>query len=547
MTIIWHPLFLPISILTLGALALPLARQRRWSAPLAAALAGAALVSLGALGRRLPLEGVVSFWRPLAVFGTPLTFGLQEGNWGLAMALVTSSALTLLARCCDTSRPSPVQAALVLACTAAGVAALSATSFVTLILAWGLIDLLTAAMLAHYGPRGARRGVLTLVNGGLGAGALWAATLLAQPEGVSGFLRLAHFDGRAAALLQVAVILRLGLVPVHLWRPIDVGVSPAQLLPVVVIPTLLGFDLLTFLPALTAGLPPTLFALAAATALVGGFGAWSESDERRGLMGLVLAETGLAVLAVANAGQQAIATARVAAIAWALGSTVVALTPGWSGRRFWRGLPSLVALLSLLGLPATLGFVVRLTIYSGLEADLLALVVALLGESFALAALLRFWLWGEQASLPHRPVWEGVYLGLFGLAGAALVVTGLTPERFVRHGAGAGGGLPTLSEMMRQGGVTGWAGWAIPLVAGLTLFIAGEGLRQRLEGGWRGLGALLRLEWVYGLVYLAGRGGARLIRGLSTVVEAEGALLWTIVFILMVVLFLTNGGAGPGG
>jgi multicomponent Na+:H+ antiporter subunit A len=548
----WTSLLAPVSILALTALIVWLLGMRwrsRWLSAVAASGTGLTLLTLWRLQTVLPIEGVALSWRPLALFGAPLTFGADAASWSLATLLTAVGALSLLACCISAERVNPAWIALVLASSAVGIAALFATSFVALVMTWGLTDLLLAAGLLHHGQRGVRRAGLTLFSGVVAAAAIWAAPLLVQAEGVSGFLRLTHLTGASTSLLQIAVILRLGLVPLHLWRPIDLTAAPAQLISFVVIPTLMGFDLLTYLvgePALTTGLPAPIFILAAVTALVGGIGAWSETDERASLASVMVAETGLAVLAVANAGQQAVAAAIAAGIAWALGVTVFALTPGWSGRRFWRSGPSLIALLSLLGVPATLGFVARLTIYSGLEADLLALIVALVGESFAVAALIRLWVWAEPRPLPTQRFLELLYLAMFTLAAAALILTGLAPERFSGWDQGAKTTLPKLAELIDKGGAAGWAGWALPLVAGLALFVAGEGLRQRLEGGWRGLGALLRLEWIYGLVYIAIRWIARLLRGIVGVVEGEGALLWTAVILLIILLYLTGANGGPG-
>jgi multicomponent Na+:H+ antiporter subunit A len=535
------PLFIPILILVLGALVLPLlgaVPRMRGLCMVAVGVAGLALAALVYLGTLLPLEGVASLWRPQAVFGAPLAFEAEASNWGLASVLVATTFLSLLACYVSAERPTTASMALILMETACGVAALFATSFAALIVAWGATDVVLSLALLRHGPKGVRRAGLALFSGTLATGALWAAPLLTQ--GISGFLELAHFSGSSADLLQIAVILRLGLVPLHLWRPIDLETEPAQLIPLVVIPTLLGFDLLTHLPALTAGLPSILFALAGVTALVGGFVAWSETEERLSLAGVMVAQTGLAVLAVANAGQQAVAIAVAAAIAWALGITVFALPPGWSGRYFWRGLPSFLALLSLAGLPATLGFVARFVAYSGLEADLLALGVALLGEIFVVAAMVRLWFWAEPRPLPARLPLEVIYLLSFVPAVVALFWTGLSPDLFAGRGQDAA--LPPLGDLIRQGGVAGWAGWALPVVAGVMLFVVGEGLRQRMEGGWRGLGGLLRLEWVYGLFYLLLRQVGRVLRGVSGVVEGEGALLWTLVILLILLLYLTGGG-----
>ncbi len=537
------PLLLPIFILILGALLLPLLNlipRMRGLGIVATATAGSALGALLWLRSALPIKQVVSAWSPLALFGAPLTFEANASSHALATVLVTVTGLSLLACCLSEEKIRLTNATLMLGSTGAGVAALFASSFVALVVTWGITDILLTLALSRYGPKGVRRAGLTLFSGILATSALWAAPLLNQAQGISGFLNLAHFSGPSASLLQMAVILRLGLVPLHLWRPIDLETKLAQLVPLAIIPTLLGFDLLTYLPALTAGLPSTLFALAGATVLVGGFVAWSETDERLSIANVLVAETGLAVLAVANTGQQAIAVVIASAIAWALSTTIFALTPGWNRQYFWRGLPALLALFSLTGLPATLGFVVRFTAYSGLGADLLALAIALLGESFVIAALIRLWLWAEPRPLPARRPLEALYLLIFGLSALTLILFGLSPQLFT--GRGQDTMLPSLTELMRQGGVAGWAGWALPLVAGVTLFLAGEGLRQRLEASWRGLGTLLRLEWVYGLFYIIMHQGARLVRGTASVVEGEGALLWTAVFLLLILLYITGNG-----
>jgi formate hydrogenlyase subunit 3/multisubunit Na+/H+ antiporter MnhD subunit len=539
---------LPILILILGAFVLLLLEavpRIRYFCLIATGFAGMALLALMRLVSSLPLEVVASSWRPLALFGAPLTIEVNLGNWILATVLVGVTFLSLLAFCVSSDGSRPSRVALILMVAGAGMAALFVTSFVALVVAWGAVDVLLGAALLPHGHKGRRRAGLALLSGLLATSALWAASLLNQTEGISNFIHLADFAGQSATLLQVALVLRLGLVPLHLWRPIDLDAEPGQLIPLVVVPTLLGFDLLTYLPALTAGLPSVLFALAALTVLVGGFVAWSESEERLSLAGVVVAETGLAVLAVANAGEQAVATAIAAAVAWSLGVTVFALMPGWSGRQFWHSVPSLLTLLSLLGIPAFLGFVVRFTAYSGLEADLLVLSVAILGEAFVVAALVRLWFWAEPRPLPSNGWLQGAYLVLFIGLSLLLLYTGLTPEILARRIDGTA--LLALNEFMDQGGIAGWAGWALPLVGGLTLFLAGEGLRQRLESGWRGLGGLLRLEWVYGLVYLLIRQVGRLLRGVSSIVEGEGALLWTVVILLIIVLYLTGGSVGPSG
>jgi hypothetical protein len=542
------PLAVPTLTLLLGALVLSLLGKIPRGPILCivgASVSGLALVVLWRLALNTPSDWVLASWRPLLLFGTPLAFGIRAGDVILASTLVGTVLLSFVAGCSSSRLLIPANLTLTLAAAGAGIVALFATSLVALVAAWVVTDVLLAVVVMRYGQAGVRRAGLALMSSILATAALWAAPLLAQSEGMSGFIDLAHFSGPSATLLQIAVILRLGLVPFHLWRPIDLDIELPQLIPLIVIPTLLGFDLLTYLPALTAGLPTALFMLAAVTVLVGGFVAWSESEERPSLAGVMVAETGMAVLSVANAGQQAVAVAVAAAVAWALSIAVFSLTPGWSGRRFWRGIPSLLALLSLLGLPPLLGFVVRFTAYSGFDAGLVALGVALIGESFVIASLVRLWYWAEPRPFPQQRLSEGVYLVIFALSALVLVFFGLFPRAFA--GTIQNATLQDLGVIVQSGNVAGWAGWALPLVAGVTLFFLGEGLRQRLEGGWRGLGALLRLEWVYGLFYVALRGVVSLVRGVSSVVEGEGALLWTMIVLLIILIFLTGNGVGPLG
>lgn len=547
------PLLVPISILLLGAilvLVLEAVPRFRFTGIVAALLGMAAWVAVLQIrfAVQLPLDGIASRWSPLVLFGVPLTFRIDTIAWGLLITLVGVGTLTLFARAVFAGRSSEErdgwvllgETSVALALMGTGAAALTASSFVTLIIAWGATDLMLAIALALYGRAGARQAALALLTGILATGAVWAAYLLREQEGISGFLDLAHFTGRPAWLLQVAVILRLGLVPLHLWRPIDLDVELPQIGPLILTPTLLGLSLLIQLPALTDGLPTALSNLAALTIVLGGGIAWSQTDERRSIIGLSMAETGLAVLAVANGGEYAVPVAFAASVAWGLSMGAFALAPGWTSlRAAWQAWPGFLALLSILGLPLTLGFVTRLVAYSGLEAGLLALVIALVGESLAVAAALRLWWWPEPRPMPERRRFQLPYLLMFGVAAVSLIVLGLMPTWFV--GPTKDNALPTLSELLTWGGITGWAGWAFPLITGFTLFLVGEGMRQRLEQGWQRFSQLLRLEWLYLLILALADQIGRFVRGLNGVLEGEGSLLWTTIALLIILLYLRGG------
>ncbi len=55
------------------------------------------------------------------------------------------------------------------------------------------------------------------------------------------------------------------------------------------------------------------------------------------------------------------------------------------------------------------------------------------------------------------------------------------------------------------------------------------------------------MEWIYGFVFVVLRGVGDVVRGASRVVEGEGALLWTAMILLIILLYVTGNGGQPGG
>jgi hypothetical protein len=54
------------------------------------------------------------------------------------------------------------------------------------------------------------------------------------------------------------------------------------------------------------------------------------------------------------------------------------------------------------------------------------------------------------------------------------------------------------------------------------------------------------LEWIYRLLFVAMNWVATLLRGVAGLIEGEGALLWTTLILLIILLYLTGNGGPPG-
>ncbi|RMF29674.1 MAG: hypothetical protein D6759_13420 [Chloroflexi bacterium] len=589
-----HPILSPLSILIAGAgvaLLLGVIPRFRWPSRLASwttlLTTVAAWLSWIQRGRSLPTPPLLILWRPGELFRVALLWRLTTLPWlmgtvllGISVAwtlfTVTAppigwSSLRALRRRVsrlrrmssrwlrrqdkaeepepDSEEPPPpevgppevespgtlppARAAELLLLTAA-LAALMAGNFVTLAVTWGLVDLMLATTLALHGPAGGRRAGLTLAVNGPSILLLLMVALLAQDLPGGGDLTRTVLEPPASVWLMGAAVLRLGLYPLHLWVPLDLESEPAKALPVYLIPPLVALALWTRLPALLGNvLPPRVGPIAGATLLVGAITAWGEADRRRSVPLLAMAGLGLVAL-TATAAPQSVAEPIVVlgTLLWMLTVSLLALGWGFQRRRPGWSLPYTVALLSALGLPGTLGFPLRATLYQYVVllspgGPLLALVT-LLGEAVWMATLLRFW-W--SLPLPEARPGGQRLLQAVGSAIPALLLLFL----------GLRLTWPLVEPILQASDRATWLGWGLPLLTGGLLAWWGHRAWSYVTNVWTSVTEVLCLDWLYGLLYSLAWQVARLLRGTLGTFEGEGALLWVSLTLLLLVLFLQGG------
>lgn len=478
---------------------------------------------------------VPSLWQPSLLFGAVLTLEADVAvqPLALALALVTSSTtLVQLGRGGEVS--SPRLSATLLTLLAAGFFALWAANALTMIISWAIYDALrTIGYVAAGGS--ARTAIRSLVCGGLATLFLWGGALFLKGGAGSELWSLMTLSGVPLTLWTVAGILRLWVYPFHLSIPDDLGAAPSLTAPLLMCPVV-GWGLwLRLVQANGGSMPNTtgLLIIAGATLALGGFLAWSSRSPRRSLPWLGMASTGTVLLAARLAGESAVVVVVAGGVAWALGVALLSLSDGLQREAPWWSLPALVGALALAGTPLTLGFVTGGTLTGGLSRGGLVGwgITFFVGCLFLVPSLGRYLLLSPSHPLPARH-WLLAARGVgLGLPAFVLIVAGLHPPTLI--GAVQ---APSLGVLLKMPGLTGWLLWLAALAGGGVLAWQEGNLRPRIRLLLSAAYDLLRLEWLYDALLGAVDRGLSALRVADEVVGGAGALLWSLLLVLLIFL-----------
>ena len=484
---------------------------------------------IGLILRPAQAEMILGDWSPVSFTGTPLIIAVNPDGVALLIAVASVMGLSMSRENWPASRSNLLIAGLIFA-------ALSLTAMahdlVTLLVGLSLLDLLSGiyALRQSHHPRPVLRDAL--FNAASIAALAIAFTLYAA-SGNSLYMPLAHLPARLMPFISIALLLRFSLPPLRSVTDRRIGsdwTGKASLAA--------GMLVLARLPQLEAPqLHAWFFAFALLTAICAlAIGALSSS--RMTLLASV--ETGTLALALTAAVTWQSGIIIAAAIAWLLGTTLIAENPMSYPARLRRFalIPRLGAALCLLGLPLTVGFIGRAGVISiwgerGLGGAVLIVGIAA-AQLLLMLALLRLVLWHDlptsdeeiSASDWIRSAWLAVPL-LF------IVVFGIAPAML-----NAGGLLTQLSN----NGLAGWVFWLIPTLLG--------GLAWHYEASWvkrvsqvrDRVILILELNWWQDILSGALNRLAKPLTGVFTFLEGDGALLWAVIVILIAVLVSRPGG-----
>jgi hypothetical protein len=586
---IFQSLLAPTVILWIGALVFYVLDRLLRPQDAGVAEAAVLLLALGVLLWVGPEAAPVIYGQGLADAGWPgpvPSLVVEQSTWVLAALLLATSSAASLSALAEGNAPGgrrnpggqPGQDRRIagragrVGTLGAAMLFLFAGDWATLALAWVGVDLclLYAQEETDYQlgrPAGKERGwtaVLSL-SGAIVLGVtltMWApSSEELSPWGI--------------ALVAAAIVLRLLPFPLASWssrqRP-PAGAMPAsaargiqlsllaRLLPYLV-PAFLG----AFLCArLAAGTPASLGGpwgtvgtlWAAGALLVSALQAWLAREPGGTIASTATYGTALILLSAAlglpSAWQLVLGTAAVL--------NVGALSVSWTQcpyleiddpRSYWRIAPTALALLSLAGLPFTIGFPARAALYhSLLTGDLFAggrwlvLILLLAAEAGLLGALLRVLLDVEcvlpaddapGVSLPgpfDRAWRREIAYGAGAAQALLLLVLGVAPALLGAEGLGAWLRLPQLAS---------WAALLLPVAGAIVAYRSQEQVAGWIED-WRPLlERALDTRWAYAALERALHHLRSFLWSASRVVHGAGYMGWVVLFGLVVLLIVLAG------
>lgn len=540
------PPIVPIVLLILGALAVgasDLARLRRPNLVMVVASALALLTGLAVRGDA-PLTQIVSDWQPVSVFTVPISFRVDQTAWIMSTGLLIAGMATALAWLAFPGQSRPAPRALALLLMAAALAGVYASNLLTLTVAWGLLDVMfVVALLVRSGPQIGRRAAVAIILNTTSTMCVWIATLLIENGHGSLYWHLAALPDEPRLWLAAAGTLRLGLYPLHQWLPVDRSKDANRSTLLYTVPTMAGLALWARL-AITHNLPETSIVplLGLVSAMVGAVLAWHSSRSRAGLPYVTLGLAGLAVLDLNVLTVPGAMT--LVALNWLFVVIGLFIARSFNRRAPWWSAGGMVAALAVMGVPGTLGFGARYSMITNLirSGDWVMLAAGSLAEALLIAAVIRIVL---------APASDDQPVGLVRQAAAGLsIISAAAPLILLAFNPAIVPGISSLNNMLGSLDPVTVLAWLLPV--GVGAMIAWRELRTltplaalveqdtTTDGDTSLWLRFLRLDWLSVLLAQVVQRLTALLRGLASVIEGEGGLIWVIVIVIVGVV-LTSG------
>jgi len=499
-----------------------------------AALAPAAAAVLTVAQTRTALDGGVTErfgWVPQLDLAIALR--MDALSWVLALVVSVVGALVLVycASYFGRDEPGLGRFAGVLTAFAGSMYGLVvADDVIVLFVLWEATTVFSYLLIGHDSVQRASRAaamqalVVTTAGGLAMLAGLVVLSVTAGTTSLSGIIA----DPPSGTVVSVSVVVVLlgaltksAIVPFHFWLPAAMAApTPVSAYLHAAAMVKAGIYLVARLApafALLEGWRETITLLGVAGMLIGGYRALRQTDVKLLLAYGTVAQLGFLVLAagwgapevalggvallVAHATFKSTLFLVVGAIDHVTGTRDLARLSGLGRRLPWLAVVAVLALLSMAGIPPTIGFVAKEAVLTGFIDSLhgpdagwawFALVGVTIGSVLTVAYSLRF-LWGAFARKPGVPDTEPHALHGLGVVPSVLALTGLalgvaTP--FVAHGlepaahaAALPGEVPHLALWHGLEPALGLS--AVTLVGGLALFALRrpvEALQHRLAG-----------------------------------------------------------------
>jgi len=499
---------------------------------------GVTTVLILMVGSTAPMIVVPSLWQPSLLFGSALALRIDVAAQPLVLALALATWSAALVEISRTETARPQLASALLALLSAAFVALWSANVLTMAISWAAYDLLQAAGTIAAGGS-TRMAIRSAVSGSLATLLLWTGAVLSGGGADSELWSLMTPSGASLTLWAAAGMLRVGAYPFHLFVPADLADTSPLGIPLALDP-IVGWGMWLRIITANEGLMPGdawVSLVAAGTLALGGLLAWSCETPRRLLPWVGMGANGAVLLVAGLAGENATTMIVAGSVSWALGVAVFFLGDGWQQESPWWNVPTLVGLLTLLGMPLTLGFVPATTLLGELTQvgrtawRGVAFWGSVVGYLLLIPSLVRRFLILPSAPLPERRgmiVARGLGLGLPALL---IIAAGLYPPLLI--GSDTVLSLGSLFAMPR---LVGWSLWMVVLMCGGLLAWQEKVIRARIGLLLSAIHDVLRLEWLYRAVIGAFDRGLSVLRVADEVVGGAGALLWSLLLFLLLLM-----------
>ena len=467
---------------------------------------------------RMPLEFQLLPWQPAELFVDYPSFLADGISWPLALSLTTLAVAVILTATVRADLNDPLASVGTLILTGFGVLAVTANNPLTLVLVWAAIDISELIILLSLAdePRSSERVVTAFSTRAAGIGlVLWANIVSVANHTPMTFTSI---PPQAGLFLLIGAGLRLGVLPLHLPYPSESSLRRGSGTALRLIAAASSLVLLARIPteSVQSILTPFLLVLATFAGLYAGW-TWLRAPDE--LSGRPFWMIGMASLAVTSAlrGNAIGAAAWSCALVLAGGALFLS-----SVQYLWFNRALMIGAIGLSALPLSLtasGWLSNAEVFWPVWPFMLA-VQALLVAGYIRHALRP----GMRDSFESQQIWSrNVYpagivilllttllLGLFGWDGAATVGVWI---------------IGIIASLLTLGLV-----WAIPRLRILNP-IRAHWVRPAtswLENLYRGLWDLY--QWL-----------ARLSRVISSTLEGDGGIMWTLLFLALFISLMTQG------
>jgi len=483
-----------------------------------AAVGGAmlALISVFFWLTQMPFDLTLPAWQPSTVFINPIQFHADRLSWPLALSITALTLTILLTAITRSAVTNSLTWAGTLALGGIGLLAVTADNPLTLLLVWGALDLteLVTQLRAVDGPTNNEKIVVSFSTRALGIGLLLWANIVSVAQGNT--FNFQSIAPDAGLYLVAAAGLRLGVLPLHLPYSSESTLRRGIGTSLRLVSAVSSLVLLAHIPteSLTSALTPFLLGLAVIAALYGGW-MWLRAPEE--LTGRPYWIISLAALSIISA----LSGSPLGAVAWGCALILVggALFLA-SVQQVWLNRALLVGIWSLSSLPFSLtasAWIGRL----GFFIPFIIAAQALLMAGFARHALRST----GRTTLDSQPGWANkVYPAGIILLIAFQILLGVLGWDGARQ---IGAWLQALLVSLLTFGLV----WATPRLR----------ILNPIRAHWVSNPAASGLSTFYSGLWIIYRALGRISDAITKTLEGEGGIMWTLLFLALFVLLLTQG------